>query len=136
MVDTGAMTQVQSSFSKPSRKQVAARKRQEEEEFAVLKKLASSLDEESSPKQTSHSPCIAFGKYVGEALMAMDERTRLIAMNNIQTAIFQAQMGGLAGNSFPSPQIFSSPMQYGYPCSNSSTISPNSPFTETLKQME
>ena len=67
----------------------------------MLKKLASSLGEESGPKQTSNSPCTAFGKYVGEAMMAMVNRTRLIAMNNIQTAIFQAQMGGLAGNSFP-----------------------------------
>ena len=68
--------------------------------------------------------------------MVMDERTRLIAMSNIQTAIIQAHMGGLAGNSFPNPQIFSSPMQFGYPCGKASTIKGSSPFTENLKQME
>ena len=73
---------------------MTARKKQEEEELVVLRKLASSLDEGSGPKQESNSPCIAFGKYVGEALLAMDERTRRVAVNNIQSAISQAQMGG------------------------------------------
>ena len=113
MVDSDVVNQMQSSFSKPSRKQATARKKQEEEQFVPLRQRASSLDEESCPKQASNSPCTAFGKYVGETLMALDERTRLMAMNNIQTAIFQAHMGGLAGNGVPNPQIVSSPMQYG-----------------------
>ena len=96
MVDSDVANQMQSSCSKPSRKQATARKKQEEEQFVPLRQRASSLDEESCLKQAGSSPCTAFGKYVGEALMALDEGTRLIAMNNIQTAIFQAHMGGLA----------------------------------------
>ena len=35
------------------------------------------------------SPTAAFGNYVSQTLSFMDERTRLMAMNNIQNANFK-----------------------------------------------
>ena len=137
MAGTGAVTVDNENrpfkgLTKSSRKQVTARKKQEEEELVVLRKLASSLDKRSSPKQESKSPCIAFGKYIGEALLAMDERSRPAAVNNIQSAIFQAQMGGFMGNNFASPQFCSNPMQYGYPCSSTSAARAHASYPEAL----
>ena len=60
-----------------------------------MKKLASSLEDD--PKAAKRTPCIAFGKYVCQTLSAIDERTAMFAMNNIQNALFRAQMG-IGGN--------------------------------------
>ena len=88
------------STSKPletPQKKKTAKHRKEEEELTILKTLASSLGQETGKKVVNEAdPCAAFGAYVTQTLKNMDERTRLLAVNNIQNAIFQAQMSKFA----------------------------------------
>ena len=76
---------------KPLRK--TPKEKREEEELQLLKVVANSLaPEESNDSNECIDCCSRFGEYVTETLRGMNERTRLLAVNNIHNAIFQAQM--------------------------------------------
>ncbi|XP_065068371.1 uncharacterized protein LOC135693740 [Rhopilema esculentum] len=117
------------STKKPTetmRKEKNNKRKREEEEMEVLKKLASSLEDD--PKAPKSTPCIAFGKYVGQTLSAMDERTAMIAMNNIQNALFKAQMG--IGGNLTGQQYF--PSQHQFLSPQNSSARPNFSFPEMV----
>eukprot|EP00794_Sanderia_malayensis_P004310 gene4309-4881_t len=87
------------------KKSKTAKQKKEEEELSILKSLASSISADenvAAKKDAKPSPSAAFEEYVTHALSVMDEKTRLVAMNNIQNAIFQAQMGSFS-NEFNNP---------------------------------
>ncbi|XP_065071000.1 uncharacterized protein LOC135695746 [Rhopilema esculentum] len=83
------------------KKSKTAKQKKEEEELSILKSLASSFSADenlAAKKDAKPSPSAAFGEYVTHALSVMDEKTRLVAMNNIQNA----QMGSFS-NEFNNP---------------------------------
>ena len=88
------------------------REKKDDEELLLLRSLAASVKEEDDVKKTKEvaSPAAAFGSYVSQALSVMDERTRLMAMNNSQNAIFQAQMSCCPGGMFSSQQPLGGPI--------------------------
>ena len=89
------------------------RQNKDDEELLILRSLAASVKEEDEVKKNSKeaaSPIAAFGNYVSQALSSMDERTRLMKMNNIQNDIFQAQMSCCPGGMFSSQQPLVGPI--------------------------
>ncbi|XP_014678952.1 PREDICTED: uncharacterized protein LOC106818790 [Priapulus caudatus] len=74
----------------------AVKKKKDEIERNMLKHVAKCLSSENMKKiaqeDTSKDVCSAFGMYVSQALRKLSERTRVLAMNNIQNVIFEAQM--------------------------------------------
>lgn len=105
-----------------------AKMKREEEEMKVLKTLAKSLEEDDKSGKTEvpKNQCSAFGEYVSQSLTLMDQRTRLIAMNGMQTAIFQAQMAQfqtchtqVAGGQPIRPTAPTPPPAVPYPAQNS-----------------
>lgn len=96
-----------------TKKRKTERQKKDDEELLILRSLAASVKEEDDMKKSSKetaSPTAAFGNYVSQALSFMDERTRLMAMNNIQNAIFQAQMSCCPGGMFSSQQPLVGPV--------------------------
>eukprot|EP00794_Sanderia_malayensis_P001008 gene1008-329_t len=75
------------------RKKTAKQKR-EEEELCAMKAITKSLggDNECEKKSSVQDPCKAFGAYMTQALSDMNQMDHIIAMKNIQGAIFQVQM--------------------------------------------
>ena len=93
-----------------------AKKKREEEETLLIQGLTKSLaviTERKKPKQTDD--CEAYGSYVVECLGKLDPRTRCIVQHQMNTIMFNAQLGILhqphQPNVYPVPQTqFPSPI--------------------------
>ena len=75
--------------------------------MAILKNIATSMNQKSEKKKDEDNECERFGQYVSKSLDKLDGRTRSICKNMIQNAIFQCEMGvpqsQISKNSSPSP---------------------------------
>ena len=89
-----------------AKKRKTERQKKDDEELLFLRNLSASIKEEDDVTKSKEAanPAAAFGTYVSQALSVMDQRTRLMAMTNIQNAIFQAQMSCCPGGMFSSQQ--------------------------------
>ena len=90
-----------------AKKRKTERQKTDDEELLILRSLTASVKEEDDVEKSKEA---AFGNYVSQALSFMDESTRLMAMNNIQNAIFQAQMSCCPGSMFSRQQPLVGPI--------------------------